>query len=73
MQLPAGNTELVMIIDFAETLPCLILEGGSLSTDDSWEVSLDRKTWQPAECESAFSDPDAAPDTCRDLIVVIDP
>jgi hypothetical protein len=63
----------LVAIDFAEGLPCLLLEGGPLSSGPQWESSLDRDLWVPVESEPAQSDPDLLPDAGRELTVEIPP
>src|SRR3974377_970359 len=51
---PAGPVEIVIRIDFARGLPCLLLDGGKatlLSTDESWEASVDFRDWVEVESD----------------------
>lgn len=45
----AGLSDIFVQIDFAQSLPCLLLEAEGFSTDETWEASLDGKLWVPAE------------------------
>lgn len=69
--LPAGRIELEVIVDYADGLACFMLEGGPLSTDEKWEVSLDRKKWVLAECEPAISTPERTPDNPPMTVVTL--
>lgn len=69
--LDAGSVEFFMAIDFAEGLPCLLLDGGPLSSGPQWEASLDRKQWVPVESEPILSDPRLRPDADREWTVEI--
>jgi len=71
--LPAGATEIVAVVDFTDSLPCLILEGAGVGTGEDWEASLDRVNWAPAEWDTAFSDPSILPDERREWKVEIPP
>jgi len=66
----AGEAGIVAQIDFAQSLPALFLDGGSLSTDASWEASLDGETWVPAEVLEG-TDPLQLPDADRDVVVTL--
>lgn len=72
-ELKKGEVELVCEVDFSESLPCLILEGGSFTTGAGWEASLDRITWVEAESEPAFHCPATPPDLEPELTVTIPP
>jgi hypothetical protein len=66
--LRAGQPGIEVQIDFADGLPCLLLEGGEFSTGPSWEASLDGEHWVPAET-GAGGDPLKPPDGERQVIV----
>jgi hypothetical protein len=66
--LSKGESGIEAQIDFAESLPCLLLEGGEFSTDGNWEASLDGEHWVPAETGGA-SDPRILPDAPREIVV----
>ncbi len=59
--LEPGEVEILVSIDFSESLPCFIMQGAAFNTDDSWETSLDRKNWQKAECFPAITSPGRSP------------
>ena len=65
-----GTSDIIVQIDLADTMPCLFLEGGSFSTGEQWEVSLDGETWRLAET-SDFNDPNRLPDAERERTVVL--
>ncbi|MBS1805645.1 MAG: hypothetical protein JST28_20075 [Acidobacteria bacterium] len=73
-----GDSEIEVQIDFAESLPCLLLEGGEFSSGGGWEASLDGTHWVPAETGEG-SDPGVLPDAPREIVVslpvsrVVDP
>lgn len=71
--LQAGQTEIYVIIDFSRTLPAIILQGENVSTDSTWEVSLDGLSWVAAECEPSMSVPSKYPDIPTYDIVKIPP
>jgi hypothetical protein len=71
--LPAGPIELVVRVDFARDLPAVILEGGALSTDDTWESSLDFQRWVPVESYAFLAVPASAPGDDREVTVEIPP
>jgi len=66
--LRSGQSGIEVQIDFADGLPCLLLEGEEFSTGPSWEASLDGEHWIPAET-SESGDPLKLPDADRDIIV----
>jgi hypothetical protein len=76
--LRSGESDIEVHIDFAESLPCLLLEGGDFSTSAAWEASLDGEHWAPVETGGG-SDPDVLPDAPREVTVrlpvdrVVDP
>lgn len=53
---------------FAEGLPCLLLEGGALSTGGDWEASLDGEHWVGAETGGG-NNPRVLPDAPREIVV----
>ena len=69
----AGPIELVVLIDFSETLPCLLLEGDRLSTGPQWLASLDRKQWVAVESDPILRAADMPPDGDHELTVEIPP
>lgn len=70
---PKGKVDLLFEIDFALGLPCLLLEGGPLTTGPHWEASLDRVHWVQAEYEPASHSPTIPPDQEPELTVLIPP
>ncbi len=66
--LRAGESGIQAQIDFAQSLPCLLLEGGDFSTGPSWEASLDGEHWVLAET-GAGGDPLRLPDAEREITV----
>lgn len=66
--LRAGLSGIQVQIDFADGLPCFLLEGGEFSTGSGWEASLDGEHWVPAET-SASGDPSVLPDAEREVVV----
>ncbi|HVN79305.1 MAG TPA: hypothetical protein VMW38_09940, partial [Terriglobia bacterium] len=71
---PAGPVEIVVRIDFARGLPCLLLDGGkanNVSTGENWEASLDFHQWVEAEGSSSFCSPDTLPDEEREVTIEI--
>jgi len=76
--LRGGESDIAVQIDFAQSLPCLLLEGGDFSTSAAWEASLDGDHWMPVETGGG-SNPDVLPDAPREITVrlpvdrVIDP
>ena len=74
--LPAGPVELAVRIDFAKSLPALLLQGEdsrSLDTGEGWESSLDFHSWVPVETYPFFYDPEFLPDQDREVTVEIPP
>jgi hypothetical protein len=76
--LRSGERDIEVQIDFAQSLPCFLLEGGDFSTSAAWEASLDGEHWVPVEIGGG-SHPDVLPDAPREITVrlpvdrVIDP
>jgi alpha-L-rhamnosidase len=76
--LRGGESDIAVQIDFAQSLPCLLLEGGDFSTSAAWEASLDGQHWMPVETGGS-SNPDVLPDAPREVTVrlpvdrVVDP
>ncbi len=68
--LRAGSTGIEVHVDFAEGLPCLLLEGGELSTGPTWEASLDGEHWVPVEA-AADGSPRRAPDAEREVVMTV--
>jgi alpha-L-rhamnosidase len=68
--LRAGQSNLEVQLDFAQSLPCLLLEGAEFSTGPSWEASLDGEHWVPAET-STGGDPSLLPDAEREISVAL--
>jgi hypothetical protein len=66
--LRAGQSGIEVQIDFAQTLPCLLLEGAEFSTGATWEASLDGEHWVLAE-NGAGGDPLRLPDAEREITV----
>src|SRR5262249_20475868 len=66
----AGQSGIEVQIDFAQSMPCLLLEGGSYSTGATWEASLDGDHWLRAEtCATANAgNPEILPDASREII-----
>lgn len=65
-----GESGIEVQIDFAQSLPCLLLEGGEFSTGPSWEASLDREHWVLAET-GAGGNPQHLPDAEREITVTL--
>ncbi|MBV8864524.1 MAG: hypothetical protein JO210_03895, partial [Acidobacteriaceae bacterium] len=63
-----GESGIQVQIDFAQSLPCLLLEGMDFSTGPSWEASLDGEQWVLAET-GAGGDPQRLPDAEREITV----
>jgi hypothetical protein len=72
-QLRKGVVELLCEVDFAGSLPCLILEGDPFRSGAGWEASLDHVNWVKAESEPAFHCPGVLPDLAPELTVAIPP
>jgi alpha-L-rhamnosidase len=68
--LPKGKSDILVQIDFAQSLPCLLLEGGDFSTGAQWEASLDGEHWVTAEVGGG-NDPRVLPDAAREAIVTL--
>jgi hypothetical protein len=68
--LQPGDNGIEVQIDFAEGLPCLLLEAEEFSTGSGWETSLDGEHWDPAEVW-ANGNPLVFPDAEREKIVPI--
>jgi hypothetical protein len=66
----AGAAGIEVHVDFAEGLPCLLLEGDELSTGASWEASLDGEHWVRAEAAD-HGDPTRLPDAPGEVTVSI--
>jgi hypothetical protein len=66
----AGQSGLEVQIDFAEGLPCLLLDGAELSTGPRWEASLDGVRWTPVEVGD-HGDASRPPDAERELTVSV--
>ena len=60
--LPAGPVEILVMQDMMLSLPCFLLEGGSVSTGDGWEASLDGEHWTGVEFAERPASPGALPD-----------
>jgi alpha-L-rhamnosidase len=63
-----GGSGIEVQIDFAQSLPCLLLEGAEFSTGALWEASLDGEHWVLAETGGG-SNPDRLPDEEREIAV----
>jgi hypothetical protein len=63
-----GESDIQVQIDFAESLPCLLLEGGEFSTGGDWEASLDGEHWVAAETGGG-NNPRVLPDAPREIVV----
>jgi hypothetical protein len=63
-----GESGIEVQIDFAQSLPCLLLEGAEFSTGGLWEASLDEKHWVLAETGGG-SDPERLPDAEQEITV----
>lgn len=68
--IPAGAVDILVQVDFAQSLPCFLLDAGDFSSDERWEASLDGLTWQPVEA-SEWGDPLILPDADRDQVVTL--
>lgn len=73
IDLAPGALELVLVLDFCASLPCLLLEGQGIRSDGRWETSLDGLWWVQAETDPAMAEPDLRPDESHELTVVIPP
>jgi hypothetical protein len=62
-----GEPGIQVQIDFAQSLPCLLLEGDGFSTDSTWETSLDGEHWVLPEISGR--DPERLPDAEREVTV----
>jgi hypothetical protein len=63
-----GEADIEVQIDFAESLPCLMLEGVAFSTGGDREASLDGEHWIGAETEGG-NNPRVLPDAPREIVV----
>src|SRR5215813_3370909 len=65
----AGQSGIEVQIDFAQSMPCLLLEGGAYSTGATWEASLDGDHWVRAETSatSGAGNPEILPDSSREI------
>lgn len=61
-----GKQEIVFQIDFAQSLPCLLLEGANFSSGPTWEASLDGEHWVAVE-SGAGGNPLRLPDAEREI------
>src|SRR5580765_4071140 len=68
--LRAQESGIEVQIDFAQSLPCLLLEGEEFSTGPLWQASLDGEHWVPAET-GAGGDPLRPPDGEREIVVTL--
>lgn len=68
--LRTGESGIEVQIDFAQSLPCLLLEGDEFSTGPQWEVSLNGEQWVAAET-GAGGDPLQFPDAEREFVVAL--
>jgi hypothetical protein len=68
--LRAQESGIEVQIDFAQSLPCLLLEGEEFSTGPLWQASLDGEHWVPAET-GAGGDPLRPPDAEREIVVTL--
>jgi hypothetical protein len=64
----AGATDIIVHIDFAQSLPCLFMEADEFSTGDGWEASLDGNHWVPAEVSDS-GDFATLPDAAQERVV----
>ena len=63
-----GESGIEVHIDFSQSLPCLLLEGGAFATGADWEASLDGTTWVAAETDGSSS-PETLPDAQREITI----
>ncbi|SEJ91357.1 alpha-L-rhamnosidase [Sphingobium sp. AP50] len=68
--LASGKADIIVHIDFSQTMPCFFLAGEQFSTNMGWEASLDGENWVPAETFD-YSDPAVLPDTDRDETITL--
>lgn len=68
--LRAGAAGITVQIDFAQSLPCVLMEADDFSTGAGWEASLDGEHWVPAEV-SDTGDLNRLPDAEREHIVTL--
>lgn len=71
--LKPGPVELMIGLDFCGSLPCLLLEGQLVRSDERWEASLDGVQWAAVETDPGMVEPDLLPDADRELTVSIPP
>lgn len=71
LPVPAGLIELRFVIDFCATLPCLMLESDEITSDATWQVSLDGVEWCQAETAPDRNRPDRLPDAPHELAITI--
>lgn len=65
-----GQSGIKVQIDFAESLPCFLLQGEGFSTGADWEASLDGEHWVRAET-GAGGNPAGLPDAEREITVAL--
>lgn len=70
-KLRTGNHLIEILVDFAGSLPCILIEGKGVSSPEGWETSLDERKWAEPEFESAFRIREVLPDTKLEVIVEI--
>ncbi|MGA3263013.1 MAG: alpha-L-rhamnosidase C-terminal domain-containing protein [Terracidiphilus sp.] len=63
-----GDSGIEVQIDFAQSLPCLLMEGGAFSTGPAWEASLDGEHWVHVETGGG-NNPNVLPDAPREVTV----
>lgn len=59
--LAAGCHTFFAVLDFADSLPCFLMEGETVQTDQRWEVSLDGRNWVNGEWLEDFRSPEQWP------------
>jgi len=66
----AGEEGIEVQIDFAQSLPAILVDAGPLSSGAQWEASLDGDHWIQAEvADSAYpTDPAILPDSPREIV-----
>jgi len=67
--LKKGEYTLLVINDFASTLPCIIIDG--IDADCQWEASLSGKEWMRANCMLECKTPEISPLASRERTYLV--
>lgn len=70
-QLTPGPLSLLWILDFCTSLPCIIVDAEEVTSDATWQVSLDGVHWVAAETRPDYTQPALLPDAAREVTVHI--